>query len=100
MDPQVFSPVLIVRNEDAMGERKPPDSESEEEGEAEVTMTEEDLQELEYVKGGYSPRLFQPADLTIDAVIYDEADDEKKLALARKQVITTGRVKVISYFHC
>lgn len=74
------------------------DSEDEEEEEdggdkAEVTVTEEDLQEVEYVKGGYSPRLFQPSDLTIDAVIYDEADDEKKLALARKQVITTGRVK-------
>ncbi|GFO45316.1 Cactin-like [Plakobranchus ocellatus] len=67
--------------------------EEEEEEEKEVAMTEEDIQELEYVKGGYSPRLFQAADLTIDSVIYDEADDEKKLALARKQVITTGRVK-------
>ncbi|RUS88800.1 hypothetical protein EGW08_003430 [Elysia chlorotica] len=83
------------QNED-VDEIKVPKSDSEEEeeeGETEVTMTEEDLQELEYVKGGYSPRLFQPADLTIDAVIYDEADDDKKLALARKQVITTGRVK-------
>ncbi|GFS23118.1 cactin-like [Elysia marginata] len=85
------------QNEESGADRKPHGSDSDgDEGEgeaAEETMTEEDLQELEYVKGGYSPRLFQPADLTIDAVIYDEADDEKKLALARKQVITTGRVK-------
>lgn len=57
-------------------------------------MTEEDLLELEYVKGGYSPRLVRPEDLNIDAVIYDEADDAKKLAVARNQVQATGRVRV------
>lgn len=57
-------------------------------------MTEEDIQELEYIKAGYSPRLFQPEDLTIESVVYDEQDDFKKLELARKQVLTTGQVRV------
>ncbi|KAK0055264.1 cactin [Biomphalaria pfeifferi] len=59
----------------------------------EVVMTEEDIQELEYIKAGYSPRLFQPEDLTIESVVYDERDDFKKLELARKQVLTTGQVR-------
>uniref|UniRef100_A0A0B7AJL8 Splicing factor Cactin n=1 Tax=Arion vulgaris TaxID=1028688 RepID=A0A0B7AJL8_9EUPU len=59
----------------------------------EVPMTEEDIQELEYIKGGYSPRLFQAEDMTIDAVVYDETDDGKKLELARKQVYATGCVR-------
>ncbi|CAL1542037.1 unnamed protein product [Lymnaea stagnalis] len=64
-----------------------------EDDQEEVVMTEEDIQELEYIKAGYSPRMFQAEDLTIDAVIYDEADDAKKLELARKQVYATGRVR-------
>lgn len=52
------------------------------------------MQEMEYIKGGYSPRLFQAEDLTLDAVVYDEVDDNKKLDLARKQVFATGRVRV------
>ncbi|BFZ01693.1 hypothetical protein BsWGS_04732 [Bradybaena similaris] len=59
----------------------------------EAVVTEEDIQELEYLKGGYSPRLFQSEDITIDSVVYDEADDIKKLELARKQVYATGSVR-------
>ncbi|KAH9499235.1 hypothetical protein Btru_004494 [Bulinus truncatus] len=67
--------------------------ENEKEDDQEVVMTEEDLLQLEYVKGGYSPRLFHLEDLNIDAVVYDEQDDSKKLELARKQVYATGRVR-------
>jgi len=69
------------------------DDEDVEDEEEEEVMTEEDLLELEYMKGGYSPRLFRPEELTIDAIIYDEQDDSKKLELARKQVFATGRVR-------
>lgn len=66
----------------------------------EAVITEADLIEQEeqnddeYIKGGYSPRLLQPGDLGIDEVIYDEEEDAKKLALARSQVCATGRVRV------
>ncbi|XP_059163412.1 splicing factor Cactin-like [Physella acuta] len=76
--------------------QEPSDSgpvEEEKKEEEEETITEEDMQEMEYIKGGYSPRLFQAEDLTLDAVVYDEADDNKKLDLARKQVFATGRVR-------
>lgn len=56
---------------------------------------EENPEEDQYVKGGYSPRLMQPGDLDIDAVIYEEEEDAKKLTVARKQVVTMGKVKVI-----
>ena len=74
------------------------DDEDVEDEEEEEVMTEEDLLELEYMKGGYSPRLFRPEELTIDAIIYDEQDDSKKLELARKQVFATGRVRVSFVF--
>lgn len=70
----------------------------------EAVITEEDLkeqeeiaQEDEYRKGGYSPRLMQPSDLEIGAVIYDEEEDARKLALARKQVCTIGTVRVRNF---
>lgn len=69
-------------------------------GDDEAVITEADLLDSElpveedmYIKGCYSPRLLQPSDLDLDAVIYEEEEDAKKLALARKQVITSGRVK-------
>lgn len=66
----------------------------------EAIITEEDLEEedpnvAEYNAGNYSPKLFAPGDIDdIDAVIYDPVDDMKKLALARAQVKSTGRVRV------
>ncbi|PVD20134.1 hypothetical protein C0Q70_20628, partial [Pomacea canaliculata] len=61
----------------------------------EAVITEADLIEQEeqnddeYIKGGYSPRLLQPGDLGIDEVIYDERKMPKKLAIARSQVCAT-----------
>ncbi|XP_076443229.1 splicing factor Cactin-like [Babylonia areolata] len=68
----------------------------------EALITEADLEEEnaqvqeedQYVKGGYSPRLLQPGDLDIDTVIYEEEEDVKKLMVARRQVLTSGRVKL------
>jgi len=65
----------------------------------EAVITEEDLVEdaciTEYHTGSYSPRLMAPGDIDdIEAVIYDPIDDMKKLALARIQVKSTGRVRV------
>ncbi|KAK7115328.1 splicing factor Cactin-like [Littorina saxatilis] len=74
-----------------------------EDGEEEAVITEADLEEQEpevpqeedlYIKGGFSPRLLQPGDLDIDAVIYEEEEDSKKLVVARKQVLISGRVKL------
>jgi hypothetical protein len=64
------------------------------EGEGEMKEEEIPPEEDLYIKGGYSPRLLQPGDLDIDTVIYEEDEDDKKLVLARKQVVTSGRVKV------
>ena len=78
-------------------------------GDDEAVITEADLVEEEseekqeedtYVTGGYSPRLLQPGDLDIDAVIYEEEEDAKKLVVARKQVLSGGRVKVRVCFCC
>lgn len=50
----------------------------------------------EYVTGNYSPRMLRVEELEIDAIVYDPVDDMKKLELAREQVRTTGRVRVMS----
>lgn len=63
-----------------------------------AVITEEDIEDqnvTDYKAGCYSPKLFSPGDIDdIDAVIYDPADDMKKLELARKQVLSTGRVRL------
>ena len=62
-----------------------------------MLLTEEDLEKEavdEYEAGSYSPRLFKPNELDIDAIVYDTVDDLQKLALARTQVLTIGKVKV------
>lgn len=60
-----------------------------------VPEEEEDQCVIDYRLGSYSPKLFAPADIDdIDAVIYDPVDDMKKLELARKQVKSTGRVRL------
>lgn len=65
----------------------------------EAVITEEDLVEdqcvVDYHAGSYSPILFSPGDIDdIDAIIYDPADDIKKLELARVQVKSTGKVRL------
>ncbi|XP_041368243.1 cactin-like [Gigantopelta aegis] len=67
------------------------------EEESEVLLTEEDLEKEafdEYEAGNYSPRLFRPNELDIDAIVYDTVDDLQKLELARTQVLTIGKVKL------
>lgn len=67
----------------------------------EALITEEDLEDQAYVDydaGGYSPKLLRQADLEIDSVVYDPADDMRKLELARQQVLSTGRVRVGAHF--
>ena len=68
----------------------------------ESILTEEDLIEedqavVDYNAGCYSPKLVSPSNLDIDAVIYDPEDDMKKLELARKQVLSFGKVRVCIY---
>ncbi|XP_052785051.1 splicing factor Cactin-like [Mya arenaria] len=74
-------------------------ADGEEDSEDEPILTEEDLIEdqsvLDYRAGSYSPVLIRPADIDdLEAVIYDPTDDMKKLALARIQVRSTGRVRL------
>ncbi|OWF46150.1 cactin-like [Mizuhopecten yessoensis] len=73
------------------------EEEQEEEDEDEPVITEEDLEEQAYVDyeaGKYSPRLQRFNDLEIDTVVYNPADDMKKLELARQQVKTLGQVRL------
>lgn len=58
----------------------------------------EDQAYVDYDAGGYSPKLLRQADLEIDSVVYDPADDMRKLELARQQVLSTGRVRVGAHF--
>jgi hypothetical protein len=63
----------------------------------ESILTEDDLMEehyKEYEAGNYSPKLIRPMDVDIDKVVYDPADDMKKLEYMRQQVLKTGKVKV------
>lgn len=53
---------------------------------------------MDYDAGGYSPKLLRQADLEIDSVVYDPADDMRKLELVRQQVLSTGRVRVGAHF--
>ena len=60
-------------------------------------ITEEDLEEqayIDYEAGCYSPKLLRTSELEIDTVVYEVADDMKKLELARGQVQTSGKVRV------
>lgn len=63
----------------------------------EALITEDDLEEQAYVDyeaGCYSPKLLTQNELEIDSVVYEVADDIKKLELAREQVKTSGQVRV------
>ncbi|XP_055956096.1 splicing factor Cactin isoform X2 [Patella vulgata] len=71
-------------------------SDDDDDSEEEI-ITEADIEQGfidEYEAGGYSPKLMQPSNLDIDAVVYDPVDDLKKLELARSQVQSTGRVRL------
>ena len=48
----------------------------------------------EYDAGSYSPSLVQVDDLEPDTLVYDPAEDMKRLEFARLHVIRTGRAKV------
>ncbi|CAI9720087.1 cactincactin-like [Octopus vulgaris] len=64
---------------------------------SEPVFTEQDLVNQcqdDYENGGYSPKLLRLDELEFDAIVFDPADDMKKLELAREQVLTTGRVKL------
>lgn len=76
-------------DEDLITEEDLAAAEEEEEEEEE----EEDPCVQDYEAGSYSPKLFAPNDIDdIDAVIYDPADDMKKLELARNQIRSVGKI--------
>ncbi|XP_072166596.1 splicing factor Cactin-like [Diadema setosum] len=63
------------------------------EEEPESILTEEDLAEesyMEYYQGGYSPRLLEQKDLSIEVFVQDPEEDRLKLEQARKLLISTG----------
>ena len=66
-------------------------------GEDEPLMTEEDLVDpatVEYEAGNYSPQLIRPSDLPPDTIVFDAADDIKRLEFARHQILVTGQLQV------
>ena len=48
----------------------------------------------EYDAGAYSPSLMTVDDLEPDTLVYDPAEDMKRLEFARVHVIRTGQAKV------
>ncbi|KAH3703344.1 cactin-like [Dreissena polymorpha] len=76
-----------------------PEPEAKDNENDEIELSEEDFVEdpavVEYRAGNYSPVLFAPREIDdLEAVIYDPLDDMKKLALARTQVKSTGKVRL------
>lgn len=64
----------------------------------EQLMTEEDLVDpatAEYDAGNYSPQLIRPSDLPPDTIVFDTADDIKRLEFARHQILVTGQLQVV-----
>ena len=64
----------------------------------EQVMTEEDLVDpatAEYDAGNYSPQLIRPSDLPPDTIVFDTADDIKRLEFARHQILVTGQLQVV-----
>lgn len=59
-------------------------------------VTEEDLVDpatAEYEAGSYSPRLIRASDLPPDTIVFDAADDIKRLEFARHQILVTGQLQ-------
>ena len=66
-------------------------------GANESLMTEEDLVDpatVEYAAGNYSPQLIRSSDLPPDTIVFDAADDIKRLEFARHQILVTGQLQV------
>jgi len=60
-------------------------------------VTEEDAVDplaAEYEAGSYSPQLIRPSDLPPDTIVFDAADDRKRLEFARHQILVTGQLQV------
>jgi len=60
-------------------------------------VSEEDLVDpatVEYDAGSYSPQLIRPSDLPPDTIVFDAADDVKRLEFARHQILVTGQLQV------
>jgi len=60
-------------------------------------MTEEDVIDpamVEYEAGNYSPQLIRPSDLPPDTIVFDAADDVKRLEFARHQILVSGQLQV------
>jgi len=60
-------------------------------------MTGEDLVDpatAEYEAGNYSPQLIRASDLPPDTIVFDAADDIKRLEFARHQILVTGQLQV------
>ena len=65
------------------------ESQAEDEKEEELSQNYQD-----YLAGGYSPKLMRHKELDPDALVYNPADDIRRLEYARSQVLKTG-VKVV-----
>jgi len=66
-------------------------------GANESLMTEEGLVDpatVEYEAGNYSPQLIRSSDLPPDTIVFDAADDIKRLEFARHQILVTGQLQV------
>jgi len=66
-------------------------------GEDNQLMTETDVVDpatVEYQAGNYSPQLIRPSDLPPDTIVFDAADDIKRLEFARHQILVTGQLQV------
>jgi len=71
-------------------------ADGEEDNEARL-VTEEDTVDpatAEYEAGSYSPQLIRGSDLPPDTIVFDAADDIKRLEFARRQILVTGQLQV------
>ena len=68
----------------------------EEEEDSEADVEKESQNHLDYLSGRYSPKLIQGTDLEADTIIYNPADDIRRLEYARSQVLKTGiKVRIV-----
>lgn len=90
-------PEAVVSREEEPGTSGVGNQRGEDDENVDELITEEDLEEqayIDYEAGCYSPKLLRPSELEIDTVVYEVADDMKKLELARGQVQTSGKVRL------
>jgi len=48
----------------------------------------------EYEAGNYSPQFIRASELPPDTIVFDAADDIKRLEFARHQILVTGQLQV------